>query len=142
MFSHEQFLNGKITILDKNYEYHFTPGQYQAYDLTIADPIDYEISLLRLIKEELQPNFFLDPYELLNELDLSSGWIPFYKTDNWQHTEVEDLPPSKNIFFKSLESAILNRDVNLIQIAESNIHWKNWREYDFSQQEYWEVDDE
>lgn len=134
----EQLLDGKITILEKEYAYHFIPGQYRAYDLGIDNPVEYETSLLRLIKEEIQPTFFLPAQELLEVFDLDSGWIPFYNAENWQHTEVEDLPPSKNVFFKSLEAAILNRDVNLIQLGNSNIHWKNWCDFDFSQQENWD----
>lgn len=140
--SKEQLFNGKITILEKTYEYHFVPEQYQTYDLAIDDPLEYETSLLRLIKEELRPTFFLNANELLETFNLDPRWIPFYKAENWQHTEVEGLPPSKNIFFSSLERAIEHRDANLIEVGKSNIHWKNWCEYDFSQQENWGIDEE
>lgn len=136
----DQLFNGKITILENTYVYHFKPEQFLAHNLGIDNPIEFKTSLLRLINEEIQPTFFITANELLKVFNLTPEWKPFYHTNNWQHTEVEDLPPSKNIFFKSLETAILNRDVNLIQLGKSNLHWKQWCSYDFSQQINWEID--
>ncbi|MEY9970463.1 hypothetical protein ABH966_000827 [Lysinibacillus sp. RC46] len=134
----ENLFSGKITILNQVYNYAFNASTYTQKNIQLVDEASYPTYLLRMIKETMDPLFFINKEEILEVLDQDGKWNYFYSTDCWQHTEVGDIPPSQNIFFKSLEQALITKNPTFIQLGESNVHWLNWVDYDFEKQIDWD----
>lgn len=135
----DSLYEGEITILGQLSKYHFNQEQYSRSNIDVKSEGAYTTYVLRAVKEILSPSFFIPPEELIDACNLGANWQHFYSTSDWQHTEVEDLPPSDNIFFQSLHAALNHKNPNLIQIGTVNTHWQNWAEYDFEQQESWDL---
>lgn len=135
----ESLYKGEVIILGQLYKYHFNREQYSRFNMDVNSEAAYTTHVLRVIKEVLKPSFFITPEELLATCNVGENWQHFYSTNAWQHTEVEDVPPSENIFFHSLHAALVHENPNLIQVGTVNTNWHNWTEYDFDQQKSWEL---
>ncbi|MDD9793568.1 DUF7003 family protein [Priestia megaterium] len=108
-----------------------TEGEY--LELGIQTELFNPTKLIRYLSSKYKEKFWLEPLDLLNEINMSEDFKLFYQTDEWEHTDEEK--PSENKFFQSLAKAIVLNDKNLIQFKKANTHWSNWTWSDFEKQE-------
>lgn len=143
-FPESRLYKGAVLLNGQQVSYSFTNQEYASKGIFIKDKDSYATYLLRCLaeKEKSSVFFYVPTHILLERLDEDSNWSLFYSTEEWEHTEIEDKPPSQNIFFSSLQKAVENKNTSLIQLGKPNTHWSNWTDYDFDQQGDWEIDAE
>lgn len=129
----------KVLIQGNDYPFDYTEDSYKTKGIALKDTDSYPTYFMRMLAEvnETREMLWCSEEELKEALNLSQEWHLFYRTDNWEHTEVEEEKPSKNLFFKSLAEAMEIKDQSVIELGKVNTYWKNWVDYDFENQDEW-----
>lgn len=130
----------KVFIQGNEYHFNYTADSYKKKEIVVKDNDSYPTYFMRMLAEveETREMLWCSEKELKETLNLPQNWSLFYRTDNWEHTEVEEEKPSNILFFNSLANAMEKKDPSVIELGKVNTHWKNWVDYDFENQADWE----
>ncbi|MHC8520749.1 DUF7003 family protein [Rossellomorea sp. H39__3] len=140
--SSNPLFEGTITVNEDVTLYSLNENDYTENNISILDQCYIDTYLLRALNEHYPDsiNWFMPSDKVLKTINETSGWVSFYSTECWEHVEVESEAPSENPFFISLERAIIEKNIALVEQGSGNTHWSNWTEYDFDKQNDWETD--
>ncbi|MFC7441980.1 DUF7003 family protein [Laceyella putida] len=79
-------------------------------------------TFIRLLSFLYKDKMWLDDHRIFAALGIQLMPM-FFRTDEWDH---EDDKPSQHRFFRLIVNALEKNDASLIQIENTNTHWRYW----------------